>query len=211
MKLTRVTRLSTTSKMKTSGFYPLAKKGCYRSALLLLNELNLKLDCLNTDNRFICWVQRPAGNAIPAAMAHMMRKPGSVLVNDVFLMTEKTGTELPMRIMYNPVFAGDPVPGNYIIIDDVISSGATLMGLKNFLESNGCNVVNAIVIGSNRYGPFLEPDKLLLRLLTARFSDIENFLDLKSLTAIQINYLLSLDSLESFYEKYYSASHSFTF
>lgn len=103
------------------------------------------------------------------------------------------------RLYYHPYFSGKVIPDNYIIVDDVYTTGNTLRYLKAFLESRGANVTSAWCIGS---GPSLqfEPNRILVRLLLAKFPSISNYFDIDLLTVPQIEYLLRVSSINRLWQ-----------
>ena len=98
------------------------------------------------------------------------------------------------RLYYLPVFSGPVKQADYIIVDDVYTSGRTIKLLKNYIESNKGNVTGVWTFGAGPSREF-EPTRLQLRMLTAKFPNITRYFDLDELTCPQIHYLLRLTSL----------------
>jgi hypothetical protein len=147
---------------------------------------------------------KPSGNRIPLALAEFFsNNSGQQLCTSVWLKHTYHSNAMIDRLHYLPEFSGDVIPGKYVIVDDVYTSGATLAGLKHHIESHGGTVVDAFTIGSSKSTCF-QPDKLLLKILLSRFPGIDRYYDIDLLTAPQVVYMLRFRSLQSLHESYYS-------
>ena len=200
MKIQKVQRISSIQKMKNNPHYHLAKAGDCISAEHLVNQIVQNPSCFQNLTGFVCPVHKPAGNQIPFALANLMSSHSTLTLYDsVFLQHTSHGSSMVERLYYQPYFSGKVIPGNYIIVDDVYTTGNTLRYLKAFLESRGANVTSAWCIGS---GPSLqfEPGSILIRLLLAKFPSISNYFDIKLLTVPQIEYLLRISSLNHLWQ-----------
>ncbi len=195
MKLTHINRISTTSRLTRHLLYKEAKNGNLCQARKLVAGLIPDINRFSNLKGFICPVIKIAGNQIPLAMAELMAvNSNMVLYDSVFLQHSPHGSSMTERLYYQPVFSGNIKPGNYILADDVYTTGKTLKALKNYIESNGGNVIGTWCIGSGPSVEF-EPKRFLLQLLTAKFPNISRYFDLNELTSPQIHYLLRLSSL----------------
>jgi hypothetical protein len=195
MKIAHVHRISTIQKMKGNSNYSPAKKGNLESAQKLVREIICKYSLFEKLQGFICPVLKPAGNRIPLAFAQLISSNSNgVLYDAVYLQHTPHGSSMVERLYYEPVFFGPVKPGNYIIVDDVYTTGQTLRRLKHYIESKGGNVTGAWCIGS---GPSLafEPTRLLLKLLLVKHPDITKYFEVELLTVPQIQYLLRLSSI----------------
>ena len=195
MKLTHVNRISSTSKLTHHPLYKAAKNGNLCIARELIARIILDKTRFSNLSGYVCPVLKQTGNQIPLALAEMMvLNSNMVLYDSVFLQHFPHGSSMTERLYYQPIFSGNIKPGNYILADDVYTTGKTLKALKNYIESNGGNVIGAWCIGSGPSVEF-EPKRILLQLVTAKFPNISRYFDINELTSPQIHYLLRLSSL----------------
>jgi len=211
MKITHVTRLSAASKMLKHPAYKTAKCGNYDDARVLVSDILPVRNQFRNLKGIVCPVLKPVGNSIPLALAEFMAyNSGLMLCSSIYLQHTSHGSSMIERLYYHPNFSGKVVPGNYIIVDDVYTTGQTLKSLKDYIESNGGNVISAYCIGS---GPSLEfePSRLLLQMLACKFPNISEYFDLKTLTAPQVHYLLRFNSLSKLFERRYRSELTLMF
>lgn len=195
MKINSIHRLSNTGSLIRNKFYESAHGGNLLSAFRLVDDLIPNFNRFNSLSAIICPVQKFSGNKIPLALAsRIVQHSDSLLCDTVFLRNERPGTKMIDRMFFQPEFTGKVIPGKYILVDDVFTTGITLKGLKTFVESNGGNVVSAFTLGSSKSTLF-EASRLQLRILKGRFPEIEKHFDLSLLTIIQIEYLLKINSI----------------
>jgi len=200
MRIDNIRRISTILKMKSRPAYHLAKSGNFESAQFLVIQTVPDSSVFKNLNGFVLPVQKPKGNQIPLALAqHMATHSKLTLCDSVFLQHTVHGSSMVERLYYHPHFSGLVKPGNYIIVDDVYTTGQTLKSLKNYLESKGANVTGAWCLGSAATTMF-EPNRLLLKLLLAKFPSISNYFEINSLTVPQIQYLLRLSSINRLWQ-----------
>ncbi len=200
MKIQNVNRISTVVKMKNHPQYRLAKSGDIDAAQCLVNQTVQDCSPFQNLTGFVCPVQKPKGNAIPMALALLMSANSKLTLSDsVYLQHTSHGSSMVERLYYKPFFSGKIIPGSYIIVDDVYTTGQTLKSLKTFLESKGANVTSAWSLGSAATTQF-EPNRLLLKMLLVKFPSISNYFDIDSLTVPQINYLLRLSSINRLWQ-----------
>lgn len=195
MKLSHIHRLSSTQKLTGHRLYKEAKQGDLTAAQLMLQEIITDKLRFKYLDGYVCPVLKQSGNRIPHALAQIISINSSArLADEIYLQHTSHGSSAAERLYYQPCFSGKVKPADYIIVDDVYTTGKTLKSLKNYIESKGGNVISAWCIGS---GPSLEfePKRILLRLLTAKFPNINEYFDLNELTSPQIHYLLKLNSL----------------
>jgi hypothetical protein len=134
------------------------------------------------------------------ALARLMSSNSKLILSDsVYLRHTSHGSSMVERLYYQPHFSGIVKPGNYIIVDDVYTTGQTLKYLKNFLESRGANVIAAWCLGAGPSTRF-EPNRLLVKILLAKFPSISDYFDINCLTVPQIQYLLRLSSLNKLWQ-----------
>jgi hypothetical protein len=111
-----------------------------------------------------------------------------------------------------PTFDGPVEPGkNYIIVDDVVTSGSSLAGLRNHIEENGGRVVATSALGvsssgSTGYGGDLAITAETVSVLENKFElgEMEAMLwdygiaeSIRALTNSQGRYLASFSSVKS--------------
>jgi hypothetical protein len=204
MNIPRITRLSSAARMTSHPAYRSAKAGSLPDARRLVSDILPLLFRFTHLQGFVCPVMKPSGNRIPLALAeYFSQNSGLQLCTSVRLKPAFHSNAMIDRLHYIPEFSGDVFPGKYVIVDDVYTSGSTLAGLKHHIESHGGIVVAAFTIGSSKSTCF-QPDRLLLKILLARFPEIDRYYDIDLLTAPQVVYMLRFSSLRSLHERYYS-------
>lgn len=200
MKIQHIHRISTVLKMKNNPNYHLAKTGDSPAAEQLVNQTVPDCSVFQNLNGFVCPVQKPTGNSIPMAIARFMVANSKLILSDsVYLQHTAHGSSMVERLYYKPYFSGKVIPGNYIIVDDVYTTGQTIKYLKNYLESRGANVIAAWCLGAGPSTQF-EPDRILVRILLSKFPSISNYFDIDLLTVPQIQYLLRLSSINRLWQ-----------
>lgn len=143
---------TTISKMKSSEFYLFAKMGNVFAAenlvqsLIKPNKLNQIIELAIESNAVIApvyGIERLGTNKIPIAYAGYIAKLSQLKVANIFQSKKvfHTGDTAINRLLTKPQFIGPVYPMNYIIFDDVITSGSTVMALKYYIESKGGKVV----------------------------------------------------------------------
>ena len=200
MRIENIHRISTILKMKSNSNYHLAKSGDFESAQRLVNQTVPDCSAFQNLSGFVCPVQKPKGNSIPMALALLMSANSKLILSDsVYLQHTSHGSSMVERLYYHPHFSGVVKTGNYIIVDDVYTTGQTMKYLKNFLENRGANVTGAWCLGAGPSNQF-EPNRLLVKILLAKFPSISNYFDIDCLTVPQIQYLLRLSSINRLWE-----------
>lgn len=199
MKIRRIRRLSTTPCLTSHPDYAAAKAGDYAAAKRLVNDL---IRPLRLPEAILCPVSKSFGNAIPKAMASYLAacNPQCSVDNKIRLINNKTGSSFAERFYYQPIFQGRVYQQNYILLDDVYTTGKTLMALKHFVESGGGNVVGILCIGSSKSTLF-GLSQTTRKTLKARFPSIEQYFDLECLTQPEAGYMLRFRSLQSFHNQ----------
>jgi hypothetical protein len=200
MKIERIHRISTVVKMKNHWAYHQAKSGDLDAAQRLVIQTVPVSEIFQNLTGFVCPVMKPKGNQIPLALAQYMTYNSKLtLCDSVFLQPTSHGSSMVERLYYKPFFSGIVIPGNYIIVDDVYTTGQTLKSLKRFLEAKGATVTGAWCLGSAATTQF-EPNRLLVKMLINKFPTMSNYFDIDSLTVPQIEYLLRLSSINRLWE-----------
>ena len=121
--------------------------------------------------------EEAALNRLPFALAARVAqalgatpKGGIVQVN----VTRHTGAGMTERMVNRPTFAGTVEQGRrYVLVDDVVTSGSTLMELAAFIEANGGSVVGAVTLAAGRGSTRLKASAQTLQRLRERHGDRE--------------------------------------
>jgi hypothetical protein len=208
MKIKKVKMLSTTISMKGSPFYISAHNGDLSASFNLIDHLIADFSRFNQFKGYVCPVQRYAGNLIPYALAcRIVQNSDGKLCDTVFLTSGRPGNSMMDRMSWEPDYQGDVPMGRYILVDDVITTGITLKGLKSFIESRGSEVSAVYTLGSSRSGGLFEPSRLQYRFLISRYPDIDRYFNSADLTSPQISYLLRFNSLLSYFNLFSSRQY----
>jgi hypoxanthine phosphoribosyltransferase len=88
-------------------------------------------------------IEKAGFNKIPLAYGTYLSNIAKLKVADIIQNNKvfHTGGTALNRLITKPKFTGPVYPENHIIVDDVITSGSTIMALKYYIESNGGKVV----------------------------------------------------------------------
>lgn len=192
--------LSTTIRMKGSPFYISANNGDLTASFNLIDQLISDYSRFSLFKGYVCPVQRYEGNRIPYALAsRIVQHSDGKLCDTVFLTSGRPGNSMMDRMSWEPVYKGDVPSGRYILVDDVITTGVTLKGLKSYIESRGSEVSAVYTLGSSRSGGLFEPSRLQYRFLISRYPDIDRYFNSSDFTSPQISYLLRFNSLMSYF------------
>jgi len=208
MKIYHAIRLSHAVKMLQDPEYKAAKTGNLQAALRLVDRLNIDYSVFLKYEGFVCPVQKFTGNKIPLALALRISEHSTLdLVSSVYLLNNRPGYTMIERMYYDPEYTGMVPQGNFILVDDVFTTGITLQGLKNYIERSGSQVTSVFTIGSSKHGVDFQPSSMKLRILKNRYPDIEKYFNLESLTIAQVEYLLRFTSFNRFLDLHYQRTH----
>lgn len=115
-------------------------------------------------------VEKPGENALPYAYARKLSQVTPLDYTSNIHMVDKpnhTGADRLYRLQHHAFFKGSVTRGReYIIVDDHITSGATIRDLKNYITERGGKVVAATTLTFSRYSGILsisDESKLSLR------------------------------------------------
>jgi hypothetical protein len=148
-------------------------------------------------------------NQLPLALAYEIGMP---ILFSIYLLFPKTRKVLCAmhRLLHKPLFAGYIVKNiDYILVDDVITQGGTILALRNFVMVRGGNVVAVVAlayaVGSQDIAPlkkhtvrlFLKFDNRLIQLLKI-YGIAVSF---QELTNSQVKYLNRFKSFENIVNK----------
>jgi hypothetical protein len=154
-----VSPLSTIAKMKSDPDYAAAKAGDNRAAFRFVRstfngeEQIRKMKELGAKypDAIIVGVlaEEAAGkNKIPAALVHRISElTGLEYDHSIYQINKvgRTGSGAAYRMANRPKFTGAVQSGRkYILTDDVVTAGGTLSELRNYIESNGGEVVDVV-------------------------------------------------------------------
>lgn len=130
-------------------------------------------------------VEAAGVNKLPHAYAVAIRRTTGLPFVDVTQtnIVSHTGAGALHRLLTSPRFVGEVEPGReYIIIDDVITTGSTLASLRIFLESRGASVVAASSLAcADKVG---DSDSATLALSMETRQRIEGLLDVRQLNVL---------------------------
>lgn len=141
-------------------------------------------------------------NKIPQAMADILGKVLHQKVDDSIIQTKRvgrTGQDGFGRLANQPEFAGNvrsDLP--YFIVDDTLTQGGTLAGLKGYIESHGGRVIGASALTGKQYSARIALSPQTLSQLREHFggTGLENWWKqqyghgFNGLTESEANYLL---------------------
>lgn len=139
-----------------------AKHGDYDAALRLIDDLVKDDRIADIAERYpdahIIYNHRMQGdgiNMIPAAYAAKFAAAGMTVEHDIIAVTNVSHTNASdiSRLSKRMRFEGKVSKGtNYILLDDFITSGAELRDMRDFVQSQGGNVVMMTTFGHGSYG-----------------------------------------------------------
>jgi orotate phosphoribosyltransferase-like protein len=144
MKLTHVHRISTTSRLTGHALYKQAKQGNQVAAQKVVENIIPIKNQFHYLEGYVCPVLKANGNKLPLALAYLMASHSNMTLYDsIYLQHTSHGSSMTERLYYQPSFSGMVKPADYVILDDVYTTGKTLKSLKNYIESKGGNVISA--------------------------------------------------------------------
>ena len=196
--------------MLSSPYYKSAHGGDLNSAFKLIDGLEIDFTRFTYRTGFVCPVQRQSkGNQIPVALAvRICQNSGLKFADHIYLHNERPGTKMAARLNFNPHYFGLVQTGDYILVDDFFTTGITLKGLKTFIEQqgNGSSVHAAYTLGNSVNGLNFEPTSMDIKILVAKFPDIDTYYDLDLMTWAQAKFMLRFPTLNSFHRYVGNAS-----
>lgn len=139
-----------------------AKQGDFQAALRLVDELvkdeKIAMIAKQYPNAHIIYNHRIQGdgiNMIPAAYAARFSAIGMKVEHDIIAVTNVSHTNASdiSRISKRMRYEGHVNKGvDYILLDDFITSGAELRDLRDYVNSQGGNVVAMTTFGHGSFG-----------------------------------------------------------
>jgi len=178
----RIVGHTTIAKLKAHPDYNAAKGGDIDAAVRLVKDLvkperlqALKKRHPNAKLLPIIAVEKTGVNKIPlayAAVIHaatgMESETGIVQTNRVF----HTAASALTRLARPAIFDGPVEPGReYIAVDDVATSGATLRELRNYIEANGGKFVEASTLALAQFSSRLHPSEETISKINANLGE----------------------------------------
>ena len=199
MKIQKIRRLSTISRLKSHPLYSSAKAGCMDSANSIAADL---IPRITLRPSIICPVIKASGNRIPLAMAVKLAEQNTLCAytTQVLLSNPKSHPAMAGRIYSNPEFSGKVHAANYTLVDDVYTTGKTLITLKQYIEDKGGNVIDIICLGSSKATGF-ELSKLDIKRLKGKFPEINLYYDIMNFTKPMARYVMRFNSLQAFHTR----------
>lgn len=218
-------QLTSIPTMTNKPEYKAAKNGNSDSAKKLLQEL-YRTDIFNKlvhhPDALIIPVQRKAEftNAIPMALAlKLMEEYGNSISNQItyFNNFRHTGASAMARLMCKPTFQGKVIPKQeYFLVDDVMTTGSTIMNLHNYITSQGGIVIGCALVAAHRGGTDYIPDNTTRSFIINKFGNslfhtlntlgiAEN---LQELSKQQLLYIAQFSCMYSFRNKYFEMCES---
>ena len=186
--------------MLNSKYYEAAHQGSLEAAFKLIYELDLDYSRFKNMTGYICPVQKTRGNQIPVALAYIIAEKSDLILNQhIFLLNNKTGNSMSERLRFNPDFTGYIPKGNYVLVDDVFTTGITLKALKLYIEDNGSTVNSIYTLGNSKQGLIFEPSRLDIKMLLAKFPNIEKYFDISKMTWAQVKFMQRFPTLNSYH------------
>lgn len=190
--------------LKRHPSYPKAKAGDWKNAVRLISDVALtgiyaKRDVFKRNCIFVAPHAREVGgdNAIPQVFAEVCAVVTGAYADQNIVQVTKvyhTGADAMERLILRPEFDGWVEAGRgYVLVDDVTNLGGTLAELANYVQSKGGFVEGIFVLVNAGRSKTFAPDRQLLKILKARYSNelIEIFrISANALTANESRYLV---------------------
>lgn len=141
---------TSTAKMKSSKYYEAAKHGSYTDAKHLVNEVckpdRIKQLAESYPDAIVVPVASKGDghNQIPIAYADKLGEAGLEVDHGIVITKKANHTQKSEmeRLVSRNEFEGQVKAGkSYIIVDDVVTNGGSINGLRQYIESKGGNVV----------------------------------------------------------------------
>ena len=166
---------TTVARLQAQPSYRAAKQGDHEAAREALGPL-IKPDKVPWGFDAVVPVaqlDRDHQNALPFVYAYALADHrGAAVLTAVKQdnVVSHTGADARTRVLAQPTFKGDAQPGlRVLIVDDVVSFGATLANLRGWLERQGAVVVGATTLAATYGGTKLKPPEAALDALRERF------------------------------------------
>lgn len=193
--------------MKSHPGYLAAKSGDSRSARELVNSFFKPSVLSGTPpvDYVVPVMQLDVGqqwNALPLELARLSARVLHAKILPLIVqdnIVHHTGADSIRRLLDQPSFTGKVLPGRYLIVDDVVTLGATLANLRGWIESNGAHVALAPTLSASLFSTRLVPDWSSITAIKSRCHDLSQSLGLapELLTNREARFISGLKTLES--------------
>lgn len=166
---------STLSTLRANPFYPDAKQGDLRAARIVVGDLFKPVPLPRRPDFIAPVIQLDVNdqwNALPLAFAVRLAEHVGARVLPTIVQSNvvhHTGADSIHRLLHQPAFTGKVQPGNYVIVDDVVTQGSTLANLRGYIETHGGRVTAATTLAAGIFAARITPDPPLLSSLQLRF------------------------------------------
>lgn len=218
---------TTISRMKSLPDYEAAKGGDRKAALNVAQQLFNPRRVAKLAKQFpdatlvpVRAIERSGRNKLPQMYAHVLADefPGWTVDKSLVQSSRAhhTGANAAERAIRVPEFDGKVEKGkNYILVDDVATSGSTFAALRNYIQERGGKVVAATALATTNhpqlgYGGHLAIKPETLTALKSKFDipQLERLLSvygiakrIRQLTNSQGRYILTFSSLDRFRDR----------
>jgi len=160
-----ITVLTTVSNMKSNQHYTAAKSGDSEEAVefamgIIGKSQREKILAVAKEHpdAIVCEVvaqEQNGKNKIPTALSQVICEIGNLKTAKRIFQANKvshTGAGIDHRLAFRSEYDGSVVDGGrYILIDDVVTSGASLSDLRDYIEHNGGRVVHIMSGGAAQF------------------------------------------------------------
>ena len=201
---------TTTSKMKSSPDYNAAKHGDYQAAKRLVRDL-CKADRLDMLAKAYpdavvvpVMASTDGANQIPKAYADLLGEHGMKVSDSVKISKKATHTgksELERLLTHNE-YTGKVEKGRkYVIVDDVVTNGGTVNGLRQYIEDRGGKVAAISTLTSGKGSTQIAPTKETIKAVYDKHGEerVSKFLQsiglkgsVEAMTNREANYIRSM-------------------
>jgi len=151
-------------------------------------------------------------NQIPNALSAGLAAITEGSVDTEVIQSNKvfhTGASMVERLMSQPEFEGEIQEGrNYVIVDDVVTSGSTVAALSSYIQNNGGCVYHISVLTNEIRNGILSPSENNIKTIKERFGyELKHELGITAdaLTAGEASYLAGFRSIDGIRERIFKA------
>lgn len=158
----RIPVMTTIAALKAHPYYDMAKRGSAAHAFFVASEFfrpdvvrPLVRDPRNTRIAYVHAEEESGRNALPAGLADAIANAGFGRKTDEIVQNVRaghTGATALERLATPPQFYGPVEPGrDYLLVDDVVTSGSSLNALRAHIEAGGGRVLGAVTYGATMH------------------------------------------------------------
>lgn len=161
------------ANLKKHPHYAKAKSGCLDSAKNVVSDMVKNMSGQVTRSPEIILIPILSKNKLPLAFAELLSQTfGNRIETKVSIINymKHTNADHLSRLVFKPEFFGTPNHHEkYFLIDDVCTTGSTLICLRNYLLSYQCIVTGGAVLATASFGGVVGIYKLHVKILYAKF------------------------------------------